>query len=325
MNKGMQIEEFKKIYFWEYFHRLWGRMIGLAFALPFAFFAWRKMLIKPLMNRCTLLLSGIGANGLLGWYMVKSGLQEKEEKDKSVVRVSQYRLASHFITAVTLYSGMTWTALQLWLPNKQMAPYSMSAPGIALLQQHLPVLKVQSRNLLGLVFVTALSGAFVAGLDAGLIYNEFPLMGGKVVPHNAWNSSLIDWKATFSLDDDQKPPTSGVNLMRGEKAPFGTWLRYNLFENDEAVQFNHRVLAISTASAIGTFFWASRRFFPLMPKQARMARTSMLHMMGLQVGMGIATLLTFVPVSLAAAHQAGSVTLLSIGLWMAQEIRRIRL
>ncbi|KAJ3333442.1 Cytochrome c oxidase assembly protein cox15 [Blyttiomyces sp. JEL0837] len=148
------------------------------------------------------------------------------------------------------------------------------------------------------IFLTALSGAFVAGLDAGLIYNEFPFMGEGIIPSDMW--ALSEKSASIT---ETKP------LWR------------NFFENAATVQFNHRVLAMTTATAIVALWVSSRRL--TLPPRARLAVNSILGVMMLQVSLGITTLIYFVPVPLAAAHQSGSLLLLSNAIWLMQTLRRI--
>ena len=149
----------------------------------------------------------------------------------------------------------------------------------------------------GMVFATAMSGALVAGLDAGLVYNEFPYMGEGLIPSDMWALS---------------EPKTG-------REPIPWYM--NLLENPSAVQFDHRVLAVSTFTAI-VGLWAYSRRVPL-PPQARLAVNTLLGVGVAQVSLGIATLVYFVPVSLAASHQAGSLTLLTASLWLRHVLKRI--
>jgi len=145
-----------------------------------------------------------------------------------------------------------------------------------------------SHALATLTFLTAVSGAFVAGLDAGLVYNSFPLMGETFVPEDYITKEPL-WK--------------------------------NMLENDAAVQFNHRCLGITTASVVAAYWMLSRRL-PL-PGRVRAAINMLGAVAATQVALGISTLLMLVPVPLAAAHQAGSLSLLSVALWLSSELRRL--
>ena len=113
---SMTVDEFKDIFFWEYLHRMWGRGIGLYIAAPFVYYAASRSIRGPMLTRSSLLLGGVVAQGLLGWWMVKSGLEEPEH-DRNQPRVSQYRLAAHLGAALVLYSGMFWTAMDLFTPS----------------------------------------------------------------------------------------------------------------------------------------------------------------------------------------------------------------
>lgn len=273
-NKNMSLDDFKRIWYMEYAHRLWGRGVGLAFVVPMAAF-WLKGWIKPQYKKAMLGFGAlIGFQGALGWYMVKSGL-DHDPQGAHVPRVSQYRLAAHLGSAFLLYSGMLHVAL------KHLVQPTSSFPG--------------NRRLLGfgvgvshLVFLTALSGAFVAGLDAGLIYNSFPKMGDHWVP-----PEYLSHQPTYR----------------------------NFFENPSTVQFNHRILGITTFSSVVGLWLAARP--ANLPPRARLAVNAMLAVAIAQVSLGIATLLYYVPTELAATHQAGSLTLLTMAIWFVGELKKI--
>ena len=159
----MTLADFKFIFFWEYLHRLWGRLIGVAFAVPFLYFLLRGRIDWRLAPRLAGLLVLGGLQGVLGWYMVKSGLADR-------IEVSQYRLAAHLIAAVIIYIAILWVALDLLAP-----PTALRDP-----RRHR--LRRGAALVLLMALVTMAAGAFVAGLRAGYIYNTFPLMGGGWVP-----------------------------------------------------------------------------------------------------------------------------------------------
>lgn len=163
VNHAMGLDEFKGIFWWEYFHRLLGRAIGLAFFLPLLFFLVRGKIDGPL----ALKLAGIfilgGLQGAMGWYMVKSGLVDDP-------RVSQYRLTAHLGLALAIYAAMLWTALDLLKPARAAA----NEP-----RRHLGRYALA---LAALIFLMSLSGGFVAGIHAGSAYHTFPLMNGHFVP-----------------------------------------------------------------------------------------------------------------------------------------------
>ncbi|XP_043837946.1 cytochrome c oxidase assembly protein COX15 homolog isoform X2 [Dromiciops gliroides] len=276
LNHNMTLAEFKFIWYMEYSHRMWGRIVGLAYILPTAYF-WRKGWLSRGLKGCVLGLCGLVCfQGLLGWYMVKSGLEEKPDSH-DIPRVSQYRLAAHLGSALLLYCGSLWTALSLLLPRDKLPE-----------TRQLLQLRRFAHGTAGLVFLTALSGAFVAGLDAGLVYNSFPKMGERWIPEDLFTFSPV--------------------------------LR-NVFENPTMVQFDHRILGITTVTAITGLYFLSRRI-PL-PRRAKMAVATLLAVAYAQVGLGISTLLMYVPTPLAAVHQSGSLALLSVALWLMNELRRM--
>jgi heme a synthase len=300
LNSSMTVEDFKGIYFWEWFHRLFGRAIGVAFALPFFYLLSRRVLRTPLTTRLSVLLLLGGSQGALGWYMVKSGL---EVKDGEVPRVSQYRLAAHLGSAFAIYTGLLWTAMDVMSKNRPSAVTSVQA---ILRSPAAPkLLRFGASAVLGMTFVTAMSGAFVAGLDAGMVYNEFPWMG--------WHSD------------------AGPRAGQRRYVPEEYWSLEpsysNFFDNSAAVQFNHRWLAIGTLTMIN-LLW-------LFTKQNSAARAAVsaspalrksIHAAGmmswLQVALGVTTLLWVVPIPLAATHQAGSLVLLSTCTWLRHVLTR---
>lgn len=150
-----------------------------------------------------------------------------------------------------------------------------------------------------LVFFTAISGAWVAGLDAGLIYNEFPLMGETLVPSDMWAFS------TESAENKNPMP----------------WYE-NLARNPSAVQFNHRVMAITTATAVSGLWLLSKK--TRLSNASKLAANALMGVAMFQVGLGISTLIYFVPIPLAAAHQAGSLSLLTMAVWLMHTLRVIR-
>jgi heme a synthase len=284
-NSDMTLAEFKKIFFWEWAHRAYGRVIGVAFAVPFLYFLARGRIPR----REALKLAGIfalgGLQGAVGWWMVKSGLHNV--KEGAVARVSHLRLATHLGSAFTIYTLLLWQAMR-WRVRRVPVPVLPAAVRSLRMRAHIAA---------ALVFTTAMSGALVAGLDAGLIYNnEFPLMGGRVFPSDGLTMSPA-WR--------------------------------NFIHNDAAVQFDHRWLAMSTAAFITATYAAARRggarsvYASLHPAGRLALNCVMLGVAG-QVTLGITTLMLFVPVSLGAAHQAGSLTLLSFTLWLMREIKSPR-
>lgn len=284
LNRGMTLDEFKFIFWMEYAHRMWGRTLGIYFAVPVAYFAARGYLTRKMGMRLTMLFAAGGTQGFVGWWMVRSGL-EQPRREHDIPRVSPYRLATHLSTAFAIYSGILWTALDVSRPTPALADAALTG------RQLLASLAARRRfhGLAGLIGITAISGAFVAGLDAGHAYNTFPLMGGRIVPEEYWD------------------------------AQFGSWWR-NSFENTAAVQFHHRVLALTTASGIAAA-WAATQMGPPLPRAAALAVHALGGAVVAQVTLGIATLLHNVPVWLGSAHQAGALTLFSVALTLLHALR----
>ncbi|WP_342235881.1 COX15/CtaA family protein [Inquilinus sp. OTU3971] len=253
-NTGMSLEAFQQIFFWEWLHRLWGRLIGLVFAAGLAWFWWRGGLDRGLRLRLLGLLVLGGLQGALGWFMVMSGLVDRPS-------VSHYRLAAHLGLAVLLYALILWTAYGLALPRLG------SFAGARSLRRHASIA-------IGCVAVTMCWGAFVAGLDAGQVYNTFPLMDGRLLP----------------------PPESFSIIP--------AWL--NWFDNTALVQFTHRWLAIGTSLVVLSL--AARCSRTPVVGWGHLAGL----IVAVQVGLGISTLLAQVPVWLGAMHQAGALLLLAL-------------
>lgn len=180
----MTIEEFKSIYWMEWIHRLWGRAIGLTFVLPAIYFVARRRVSKTMTLKLAGIAGLIGSQGAIGWWMVKSGLKDDLFASGSHPRVSQYRLTAHLGTAFLCYSAMLWNGLSILRTNKllSMSPSTASQTLSALSSPQLKIFKSSVAALALLVFTTAMSGGLVAGLDAGLIYNEFPNMGLGLTP-----------------------------------------------------------------------------------------------------------------------------------------------
>jgi cytochrome c oxidase assembly protein subunit 15 len=261
LNRGMTLAEFKRIFFWEYLHRLWARLVGAALAFPLAVFLLRGGLPRRLVGRLAALLALTGLQGALGWYMVASGLSVR-------VDVSQYRLAAHLGLALGIYLVTVWTAADL-LVRPRGGPAG-GGPIPAWLHR-------SAVGLAGLVFVTALAGAFLAGINGGLAFNTFPLMGGRVVP-----------------------------LGYGALDP---WWK-NPFEDVATVQFNHRLLGVLCVAGAVLLWAVGRRAVTGAWSRGLLAALPLVATA--QVGLGIATLLLRVPVGIAALHQTGAVLLLTV-------------
>jgi cytochrome c oxidase assembly protein subunit 15 len=257
-NSDFTVADFKTIFWFEYLHRLLGRLIGVAFAVPFLWMLWRGQIPGPLKPRLWLLL-GLGAlQGFLGWYMVKSGLVDQPY-------VSQYRLAAHLGLAFAIFGYIVWLILDLTRPGR--GPLSRPTAALA-----------------ALIFLQILVGAFVAGLDAGFIYNTWPAMDeGRVIPPDIYSNPPF-WPGAF--------------------------------EDQRVVQFNHRMLAYLIAALVAAWWWRHRAAGA--PAHLLAAAT------GFQVVSGIVTVLVlpYVPAWLAVFHQAGGLALFAAALVALHEVRR---
>ena len=260
-NAGMSLAEFQSIFWWEYLHRLWGRLIGVVFLLPLVWFAVRGRLSRGLGVRLLGIFALGGLQGAIGWWMVASGLVDR-------VDVSAYRLAVHLGIAFLIYGLIFW--LWLDLVDRRRGLVDRSIRRLAWLG-------------LGMVSLTIVAGAFVAGNKAGLIYNTFPLMGGQIVPP--------DYAAAPSL--------TAI-----------------LFENPASVQFNHRIIAIVTVALVSLLWWRARADSSLAFPVTVLALIALM-----QAALGISTVLLVVPLPLAIAHQFGALLLLTAALWVTHRVR----
>lgn len=296
--KSMTLSEFKFIYGWEYGHRMLGRAVGLAFVLPWAYFSAKRLIPAGYQKRMVGLLAMGGTQGLVGWWMVRSGLGKDRFGDKHEIRVRPVNLATHLTMAVATYGALLWTGLDiLGLPHKKTMAEEASKLFNKESLQHALRLRTGGIVLTTLTGVTIVSGALVAGNDAGRAYNTFPKMDEEWIP-------------------------TGI----GELSP---WYR-NLKENTATVQFNHRVLGVSTAVAglgimgLGLLSPNKTKAAALITPQARMG----LYAVGTsalgQMLLGVNTLLCYVPLSLAAAHQVGSIVVFSSGIYLTHSLRYAR-
>ncbi len=252
VNRGMSLAEFKNIYFWEYVHRLLGRFIGLAFALPLAWFAWKRAVPRGYGWRLAALLALGALQGAIGWWMVASGLVDRPE-------VSHIRLAVHLLAALFIFAGLIWTALDL----QRLAADPAAIPA------RLSTLSIWTLSLLALQLMF---GAYVAGLEAGYAFSSWPMMGDQ-------------W---FPADTPMLRP-----------------LIVNFADNPVVVQFVHRWLAwlvAGVALALAGAAW-DRGF--------RAEAVAVAASVTLQIGLGVATLLSGVEIAIAVAHQAMAALLLA--------------
>jgi cytochrome c oxidase assembly protein subunit 15 len=266
LNRDMTIGQFKVIYWWEWTHRLLARLVGAAFLLPFLFFLWRGMIPPLLKTRLWSIFIGGAALGAIGWWMVSSGLAGSAR-----VSVSQYRLAFHLTLACLIYAAIVWTACEL----SQL--YRAEMPGR---------LRITSFVIALLILLQIYLGALVAGLDAGLSYNTWPLIDGGFIPAAArlWFES--------------------------------PWWR-NLFENALTVQFEHRMVAYT--------IWMLAILHLLDAWKVGGGRclvraSALAVLVSVQAALGIITLLNVVPLGLSLAHQAFAIVVLTAAVVHAQRL-----
>ena len=266
VNRGMSLDEFKGIFWWEYVHRLLGRAIGLVFIVPCAWFWWRGRIDHALGWKLVGVFALGGLQGAMGWYMVASGLVDEP-------RVSHLRLTAHLGLAFLILGALLWIAFDLLYARRRGAPApARFATAVA-----------------GLVFVQVLAGALVAGLRAGKAYNTFPLMNGHLVPPEAL--MLDPW-----------------------------WL--NFVNNMATVQLDHRLLAWLLLG-LAPWLWLRVHRSAASPR-AKHAATLLVGLVAAQFALGVATLLTAVPVALAAAHQGVATLVFAAALHTAHALRSRR-
>ena len=267
VNAGMSLADFKAIYWWEWGHRFLGRLTGLVFFAPFVWFAVRRELPRRLFWR----LGGIfllgAAQGAVGWWMVASGLSER-------ISVAPERLALHLGLAFALLGLLVWTALDAWAGGARQtlpSPWGRRAAW-----------------LIGLIYAQILLGALVAGNDAGLVYNDFPLMGGRLVPEHYAGEGL-----------------------------WGT-----LAHSQGAVQLHHRIgayLLMAAAIALGI---GARRSDYLRGEPKRLAYAVTFAVLA-QAALGILTLVMRAPLLMSLAHQVAAAIVLTLAVAFAWRVRRI--
>ena len=246
INNGMNLEEFKKIFFWEYFHRLWGRLIGIIFFIPLVLFIVLQKIPKIILPKILIVFFLGGLQSIIGWWMVKSGLVNDPT-------VSQYRLATHLSNALLILFFLVWIYLDL-------------KEGISKIRFNFSLL------IFFLVSSTIVAGAFVAGMDAGLMYNEYPLMGGSFIPETYGDYEFLD-----------------------------------PFENPASAQFHHRHLALLTT--ILTLIYSFNIYSQTEDGKIKKIAIITALIVFSQFLLGIITLINMVPITLGAIHQTGAVIL----------------
>ncbi len=273
INPDMTLAGFKSIYWLEYLHRLLGRIVGIVFFVPFVVFLIRRRLNRRLAAGLFGIFVLGALQGLLGWYMVQSGLVDRPD-------VSHYRLAAHLGLAVLIYSLLLSVALRVLIPERIVVVGNRRGTGAG--ATYLAAF---------FVFVTMISGALMAGLDAGLVFNTFPLMNGHWIPEEVLAEE--PWYVNF-----------GENII--------------------TVHFVHRVLALATAVVVLVAWLRSLRLRAIDIDSDGWLGHAMLAALIAQLALGAATVIYYVPLQLAIMHQAGAMVLLTICLWLAHRQSRRR-
>jgi cytochrome c oxidase assembly protein subunit 15 len=267
LNAEMTLAGFKSIYWWEWSHRFLARLVGVAFAIPFFVFLFLRQIPRRLVVRCFGLLALGGLQGLVGWWMVSSGLSDR-------VSVAPERLAVHLTLALALFAGLIWCGLEAGNGKPRSADRGPWATGAAWLT--------------ALIFLQCLLGALVAGNDAGLIYNDWPLMNGRFFP------------------DDY----------------FGEGVWGTLAHSKGAVQLHHRLTAYTLAVLVLAYAVTASR-----SRLIQMEVRTLAYLLGavtlFQFALGIVTLVNAAPVGLSIAHQITAAILLAVAVTMTWRARRL--
>jgi heme a synthase len=256
IHNDFKLSDYKFIYFWEWFHRFIGRIIGMVFIIPFVYFLVKKKLNLATIKKCIILLAMGAFQGFLGWFMVKSGLIDNPD-------VSHFRLSLHLTFAFITFAYTLWVALDLIYPNK--------------IEVILPLRKL-ARITLVLLIIQIIYGGFVAGLNAGLIHNHWPMMSDGQFIHES------------------------VMLEKN------TWL-LRLTEGKSGVQFVHRTLAYVVVGLILFLYYKSKKF--TLSSQQKNGLMVLVVLVFVQFTLGILTLIYSVPLFLGLIHQIMAFFLLS--------------
>ncbi|AOW10937.1 COX15/CtaA family protein [Flavobacterium gilvum] len=256
IHNDFTLSDYKFIYFWEWFHRFIGRIIGLVFVVPFIYFLFKKKIDKATLNKCFVLL-GMGAlQGFFGWFMVRSGLVDNPD-------VSHFRLSLHLTFAFITFAYTLWVALDLIYPDRKPA--------------NIPLRKIAQFTLFFLL-LQIIYGGFVAGLNAGLIHNHWPMMSDGQFVHE---TVFLEQKTLF----------------------------LNLVEGKSGVQFVHRTLAYVVVGFILFLFFKSKK--SKLDNQQKSGVNALVALVFLQFILGVYTLLYYVPLWLGLAHQVNAFFLLT--------------
>ncbi|MGV3696558.1 COX15/CtaA family protein [Flavobacterium sp.] len=256
IHNDFQLDDYKFIYFWEWFHRFIARILGLVFVIPFVYFLIRKRIDRETLKKCYVLL-GMGAlQGFFGWYMVKSGLVNNPD-------VSHFRLSLHLTFAFITFAYTLWVALDLIYPKQELV---------------LNELKKWSRITLIVLLIQIIYGGFVAGLNAGLIHNHWPMMADGEFFHESIALEKDSWLARFT-------------------------------EGKSGVQFVHRTLAYFVLGLILFLYFKARKF--TLTDQQQNGLNALVIIVLLQFALGVLTLLYSVPLWLGLTHQVVAFFLLT--------------
>ena len=257
VNKNMTLDEFKYIFWWEWFHRFFARLIGIVFIFPFFYFYFKRYLNSFFYKRFAIIF-GLGlVQATVGWWMVKSGLQNDPY-------VSPYRLTFHLSNAIIIYALLLWTSIE-YFHLKSINFINIKSKKFLILTSII------------LVFITILSGGFMAGSHAGQSFNTYPLMNGKIIPDDIYLAEM------------------GI---------------LNLFENTVTINFNHRWIA--TLTFVYTFSLFLYLFISKITKLQKSIIVLVLLILSLQFFLGVMALLSNVAIQYASLHQTNSLLLLSI-------------
>lgn len=256
IHNDFTLSDYKFIYFWEWFHRFIGRIIGIVFIIPFIYFLIKKKLDNETIKKCVILLFMGGFQGFLGWFMVKSGLIDNPD-------VSHFRLALHLTFAFITFAYTLWVALDLIYPEKNEIYKS---------------LKIIAQVALVALIIQIIYGGFVAGLNAGLVHNHWPLMSDGQFIHD---SVYIEQPTLFK----------------------------NLVEGKSGVQFVHRTFAYVVVALIAFLYYKSRKIN--LNTTQRKGLNVLLSFVFLQFILGVFTLILHVPMWLGLAHQLMAFLLLT--------------
>jgi cytochrome c oxidase assembly protein subunit 15 len=257
IHNDFQLEDYKFIYFWEWFHRFIGRIIGLVFFVPFVYFLIKKKLDTPTIKKCIVLLAMGGFQGFLGWFMVRSGLIDNPD-------VSHFRLSLHLTFAFITFAYTLWVALDLIYPERNI--------------NRIIALRTIARYALVALLIQIIYGGFVAGLNAGLIHNHWPMMSDGEFIHE---SVFIEQSTLVK----------------------------NLIEGKSGVQFVHRTFAYVVVAIILFLYFKSKKY-SLTNTQSKGINILVIFVF-IQFVLGVFTLLYSVPLALGLIHQVMAFFLLS--------------